>query len=315
MVIVSGVDVARVGDIIRGATFGWLGVMVVFVLLDLATRAVRWQRLLAPVARVPLGRTLQYLLIGYLANNVLPARLGELVRCHYLGDREGISRATALGTVVVERVIDTAVVVSIASLAIVVLQVRGLVASAVLFGLAVTALLVIVLALLVVAHRLPGAERIATAVERWPTVTEVARKLHGGLAVASRPRTLVEALLLSGVAWTASVIGFAAAGQALGVELTTAQAALLASGVALATAIPSGPGNLGTFDIAAAAIAQTFGLEPEKAVALAVISHATILVVTSIGGGLALLRLGWTGRRPARTIEVPLPGEAPLPGD
>ena len=49
---------------------------------------------------------LGYLLVGYLANNILPARLGELVRSHYLGDREGISRASALGTVVVERVVD-----------------------------------------------------------------------------------------------------------------------------------------------------------------------------------------------------------------
>ena len=300
------------GDHIRGANFAWLGVMVLFVLADLSARGLRWQRLLAPVAAVPFDRTLQYLLIGYLANNVLPARLGELVRCHYLGDREGISRATALGTVVVERVIDTAVVVSIAALAIVVLQVRGLVASAVLFGLAVTALLVVVLALLVVAHRLPGAERIGAFADRWPTVRELARKLHGGLAVASRPRTLVEALVLSFVAWAATVIGFAAAGQALGIEMTTAQAALLASGVALATAIPSGPGNLGTFDIAAAAIAQTFGLEPEKAVALAVISHATILVVTSIGGGIALLRLGWAGRQ-AATADGPATTADPGP--
>ena len=56
-----------------------------------------------------------YLAVGYAANNVLPARLGELVRSHYLGDREGISRTTTLGTVVVERVVDTGMVVAIAS--------------------------------------------------------------------------------------------------------------------------------------------------------------------------------------------------------
>jgi glycosyltransferase 2 family protein len=304
-VILRGVDLAEVGDILRRATLGWLAVMVVFIVIDLLARAFRWQRLLAPVISVTFRRTFQYLLIGYLANNVLPARLGELVRCHYLGDREGVSRTTALGTVVVERVIDTAVVVAIASLAIVVLQVRGLVASAVLFGLAVTALLVVLLAILVAARRLPGAERIATIVERWPRVTDVARKLHGGLAVARRPRTLIEAVGLSLVAWGATVIGFAAAGQALGVELTTAQAALLASGVALATAIPSGPGNLGTFDLAAVAIASTFGLSAENAVALAIISHATILVVTSIGGGAALVHLGWA-HRPASPTATPI---------
>ena len=82
--------------------------------------------------------------MGYLANNVLPARLGELVRAHYLGRRTGVSRSAILGTIVVERVVDTLVVVAIASVAILVLSVRGIVASAVLVGLAVTALLVVV---------------------------------------------------------------------------------------------------------------------------------------------------------------------------
>ena len=97
---------------------------------------------------------LAYLLVGYLANNILPARLGELVRSHYLGDREGISRASALGTVVVERIVDTAVVVTIGAVAILVLHVRGVVASAVLVGLAVAGLLVIGLAH---RHRRPSA--------------------------------------------------------------------------------------------------------------------------------------------------------------
>lgn len=293
-VIVHGVDLGRVAGILGTANPTWLALMFGCVVLDLTFRSIRWQRLLAPVHLVPVRRTMLYLLVGYLANNVLPARLGELVRCHYLGDREGISRTTTLGTVVVERVVDTAVVVSIASLAIVVLQVRGLVASAVLFGLAVTALGVVLLAVLITAHRLPGADRIVAFAERWPRVAEIGRKLHGGLAVAGKPRTLVEALLLSGLAWGATVVSFAAAGQAIGVELTTAQAALLASGVALATAIPAGPGNLGTFDLAGVLIASSFGLDREKAIALIVLAHAASIIVTSIGGAGALIRLGWT---------------------
>ncbi len=304
VVIVRGVDLAEVADILRTAIPAWIGVMIVAICGDLAFRALRWQRLLAPIHWVPYLHTLQYLLIGYLANNILPARLGELVRCHYLGDREGVSRTTVLGTVVVERVVDTAVVVAIASVAILVLHVKGVVASAVLFGLAITALLVVILAVLIVGHRLPGAERLAATAERWPTVADLGRKLHGGLAVAGRPRTLAEALVLSLVAWSCTVLGFAAAGQALGVQLSTAEAALLASGVALATAIPSGPGNLGTFDLAAVAIATSFGIDRETAVALGILAHAAVLIVTSIGGGIALLHLGWAHRTPAPISEA-----------
>src|SRR6266540_2876989 len=164
-VIVRGVDLAEVGSNMRRAQPGWVALLLACVALDLSIRSLRWKRLLAPIHPVPYVRTAGYLLVGYLANNVLPARLGELVRCHYLGDREGISRTTTLGTVVVERVVDTAVVVAIASLSIVVLQVRGLVANAVLFGLAVTSFGIVVLAILVVAHRLPGADRLARLAE------------------------------------------------------------------------------------------------------------------------------------------------------
>src|ERR671930_1633073 len=145
--VFRSVDSQQTLDILRGAAPGWILVLAVFFALDLAIRSLRWRRLLAPIQDVPIQRTMAYLLIGYLANNVLPARLGELVRCHYLGDREGISRATALGTVVVERVVDIAVVVAIAAGAILVLSVRGMVASAVLVGLAIGLLLAVALAI------------------------------------------------------------------------------------------------------------------------------------------------------------------------
>jgi uncharacterized protein (TIRG00374 family) len=307
-VILHNVDLAEVADILRTAAPGWLLLMLGGIVVDLLIRGLRWQRLLAPIHPVPYQRSLGYLLIGYLANNVLPARLGELVRAHYLGDREGVSRTTTLGTIVVERVIDTVVVVAVAAFAIVILGVRGLVANAVIVGLAVTALFVVTLAVLVAARRLPGAERVVAYAARWPRLSDLAGKLHGGLSVAGRPRTLFEALALSCLAWGATIVAFAAAGQSLGVQLTTAQAALLASGVALASAIPAGPGNLGTYDLAATVIAGTFGLRKETAVALAIVGHAAVLIVTSVGGAVALLRLGWARRPPTPVAEAELGG-------
>jgi hypothetical protein len=119
------------------------------------------------------------MLVGYMANNVLPARLGELVKCHYLGDREGISRSATLGTVVVERIVDTVVLVTIGAVAILILGIRGVVASAVLVGVALTALLCVGLVIALAAHRLPGAMRVAAFLGRWP-------KIHG-IAVLNRP--------------------------------------------------------------------------------------------------------------------------------
>jgi glycosyltransferase 2 family protein len=291
--VLRSVDVGQTIEILRAADLGWIVLVAAFVVIDLLMRALRWQRLVAPIGHVGYLPMLAYLLIGYLANNVLPARLGELVRSHYLGDREGLSRTTTLGTVVVERVVDFVVVVAIAAAAILVLSVRGIVANAVLVGVALAALLAAAIAIGIAAHRLPGAERIAVIAGRWPRLMDLAGKLRGGLAVAGRPRTLGEALLLSLLAWGATVLAFAAAGQAVGIELTIGQASLLAAGVALVTAIPAGPANLGTFELAAVEIAKAVGVPPHEAFAIALLVHATILVLTSVGGLVALARLGW----------------------
>jgi glycosyltransferase 2 family protein len=298
-VLIRSVDLQAAFDVLRTASPAWIGVMLITTTVDIAARGARWQALLAPIAPLPYRRVLGYTYIGYLANNVLPARLGELYRSHALGDGEGISRTTVLGTVVVERVVDTVMVVAIASLAVLVLSVRGVMTSAVLLGAAFVALLVIVLGLGIAAHRLPGAERVGAMIARRPRLLELARRLREGLAVAGRPRVVAVAIAFSAVAWAASILTFLAAGQAVGVELTVAQGALLTSGVALVTIVPSGPGYLGTFELTVVGIASGFGIARDDAFAMGLLVHLMILATTSIGGVVALLAV--RRRRPAST--------------
>ena len=273
---------------------------------DLVFRALRWQVLIRPICRVPLRRLSAYMLVGYLANNVLPARLGELVRSHYLGDREGISRSATLGTVVVERIVDTVVLVGIGAAAILILHVRGVVMSAILVGVAIAGLLCVALVVALAAHRLPGAGRAAAFLNRWPRFVGVATRLRDGLRVAALPRTVAAAALLSVAAWTCTVVAVLAVGQSLGIELTLGEGALLAAGTNLATAIPSGPGYLGTFEYAGQSIALAFGLGASEGLALALLIHVLTLAVSSLGGAVALVRLGWSGR-PRKTAEGPAP--------
>lgn len=291
-ILLRSVDVGAALDVLATASPAWVAVMVVTVFVDVGARGGRWRTLLAPIAVLPYRRVLGYTYVGYLANNVLPARLGELVRSHTLGEGEGVSRTTVLGTVVVERVVDTVIVVGLAALAVVVLSVRGVMTSAVLLGAAFVTLLVVGLGLAMALHRLPGADRITAFAGRWPRLIDLARRLREGLAVAARPGTLVAALALSAVAWSASIGTFLAGGQAVGIELTIAQGALLSSGVALATIVPSGPGYLGTFELTAVGIATSFGIPADEAFAMALLVHAMILAVTSIGGVISAMRLG-----------------------
>ncbi len=303
--VVRSVDVGAAWNVLRRAEPGWIVLLLLFVSADVLLRAVRWRILLAPLARVSLRRTLGSLLVGYLANNLLPARLGELVRSAHLGAVTGVSRSTILGTIVVERVVDTVVVVAIAAIAILVLSIRGIVASAVLVGLAVSALLVVAIAAGIAAHRLPGASRLAAFIGRWPRIHHVLRRLRAGLAIASDVRTMAAAVVLSVGSWSFTVLAFAVAAQAVGIEPTMGQAALLAAGTNLATAIPAAPGYVGTFELAAVTIAGSVGIAAEPALAFAVLVHAMSLLLTSVGGAVVVAvggRLGGTEARIPVTV-------------
>ena len=303
--VLRSVDLAATADALRNADWRWMAVLVGFLCLDLAVRGLRWQRLLAPIARVPYLHTLSYLLVGYLFNNILPARLGELVRSHYAGDREGISRSTTLGTIVVERVIDLVAVVAIASVAILVLSVRGIVASAVLVGVAVAGLVAAVLAVGIAAHRLPGAERIAAWADRFPRVKELVGRLRDGLKVAGP---------------TADAGGSAGAQRRLvgvgdprvrgggpGDRRRADDRPGVTAGVRCRAGLgdPGRPGEPRNVR-AGGGHDRAGGRYPgSDAFAMALIAHVAILLTTSVGGVIALSRLGWPQRAPSSPTANP----------
>jgi uncharacterized membrane protein YbhN (UPF0104 family) len=122
------------------------------------------------------------------------------------------------------------------------------------------------------------------------------------------------AIGFSVVAWIASTITFLAGAQAVGVELTVAQGALIGSGVALASIVPSGPGYLGTFELTAVGIAAGFGIDRDTAFAMALLVHVAILVVTSLGGVISIFASRRRGRPMELDAEPILDGPGDVPG-
>ncbi|HXQ42745.1 MAG TPA: lysylphosphatidylglycerol synthase transmembrane domain-containing protein [Candidatus Udaeobacter sp.] len=100
------------GDLLRRLAqvqIAWLLLALACYWVALAIRSWRWRIILSPVSRLTFFQVYHGLVVGYAANNVLPARLGELVRADYLGRRNGISRLSVVGTIVVERLFDVVV--------------------------------------------------------------------------------------------------------------------------------------------------------------------------------------------------------------
>ena len=102
-----GTDFGRLLESMKSAHFGWLALHFVILMASHMARAWRWRYLLEPLKpRIPLRNLFSGVMVGYMMNNVLP-RAGELARPYTIGKLEGISKTSAFGTIVVERIIDT----------------------------------------------------------------------------------------------------------------------------------------------------------------------------------------------------------------
>ncbi len=102
-----GTDAEQLVAAIVSADYGWLLVMFTLLMISHCLRSWRWRYLLEPIKTGIRFRNLfSGVMVGYFINNILP-RAGELVRPYTIGKLESISRSAALGTIVVERMMDT----------------------------------------------------------------------------------------------------------------------------------------------------------------------------------------------------------------
>ena len=103
-----GTDVGKLFSSIREAHYGWIVVMFLCLMLSHTFRAWRWRYFLDPIKpHISFRNLFSGVMIGYCVNNALP-RVGELVRPYWIGRLESVPKSAALGTIVVERIIDTA---------------------------------------------------------------------------------------------------------------------------------------------------------------------------------------------------------------
>ena len=139
------------------------------------------------------------------------------------------------------------------------------------------------------AHRLPGADRVVAFLERWPRIVELGRRLRDGLRVAGRPRTLAAAIVLS-VARLGRLDHDVPRRRPGGRDPADARPGCARRDGRRARDASCRPDRaiVGTFELTAAAIVTPFGVDHDTAFAMAVLVHATILVVTSVGGAIAV---------------------------
>ncbi len=271
--------------------------------LGLWVRTIRWQYLLRPVKRVTALRLYPVVIIGLMANNLIPARAGELARAYVLGQREKISKTTSLGTIAVDRIFDG---VTLVPMMLIVAAFAGRDASfpvgfgkslnfaglgvvmAVLFGIAIAVLFYMALSehgrdLL---HRL--ALRFAPARVK-PMVEGLLHSFFDGLGALRSPVDLAIAWLMSLISWSLEATMYYIVARAFGIDEPFYVFLLLTSAANLAIAIVASQGGIGPFELVVSRTIVAFGtgIADSDASAYALGLHAMLLIpIVAIGLGL-----------------------------
>lgn len=266
-VTLSRVNLGQAAEAIGQAAPAGLAAALLLVLVDLCLRALRWHVLLLGVEgvgrRPPYRLAFGYLTLGFAANAVLPARLGDVARAVLAAGTFQTPRLAIFGTIMIERVSDGLTMLGLAIVSSLVVasasELQALTGFAVL--LAVGGLVSAVIGWIAISKSALASTRIATA------IAGIARRLSAGAGALRHVRSATSFVGLTAVLTTTAILVSWTVLQAVGVKLSPIQTVLFLSGIALSLAIPAAPGALGTYEFVGVAIITGLGYTPEQGLA------------------------------------------------
>jgi uncharacterized protein (TIRG00374 family) len=299
---IRGQDLGRVREALGAVDYRLLPLALVLYFGGVLVRTLRWRYLLAPVRRLQVRNLYPIVVIGYMANNVLPWRIGEVVRSYVLREREGIPTSASLATIAVERIFDGLTMLAFLFLASLVIPLDDAIRLRAIAVTIVFVLAIIAMIVLVASNQL-RARLLALATRPFPPaigtrLTALVESFVSGLHILRSFKDLILVASCSVLAWGLEssmylVIarGFtvpAGAGQqpqSLADVLGIAGALMTTAVANLATLIPSTPGYIGVFESGVVLVVNgILGVEREVALSYAIVVHAALYFPITLWG-------------------------------
>ena len=302
--VVRGLNWASFWAAVKSAEYWWLIPGIGMYMLAVWARAWRWHYLLRPIKPISTSKMFPIVCIGYMGNNIYPARAGEVLRAVILKRREGVPVSSALATVIVERVFDGVVMLSFVFLNLPELAringdsgFVGDIQSLSVWG---TGIFLGVLGLFLLAAMFPqvtarvGLQFIHHLTPRrlHEKIVGVMNKFLDGLASLRSPANVLMVFVTSVVIWLFETGKYWFVMHAFDFEVSFF-ALMLMNGIAnLATTLPSAPGNIGTFDTPGIAVLVAYGVDKATATGYTLVLHMALWIVPTVLGAYFLAREG-----------------------
>jgi uncharacterized protein (TIRG00374 family) len=298
-----GTDVSAMRAVLASANPLGLLFAALIVCVSYFTRAVRWRLLLLAETPARLSTVFWANMIGYLGNNVLPARAGEVMRSMAMARNSQASTSYILATAVVERVMDVVVLVGIATVAMAGMgNLPPWLTAAAHTGSAIALVgLVVILSLPVASGWLqPLASRLPLAPARRAKVLELMLQFVGGFKCLHDVGRALGFVGLALVIWLLDASCVVCVAHSLHLDMGLRLALVLLAALGIGSAAPSTPGALGIYQFVAVSLLVPFGYARSAALVFIVAFQAVTYAVVFVFGGLGWLALN----RPVNAVEA-----------
>ncbi len=281
----------------KQAHYLWIVPAIALYLFALVARTARWQALLSSERHVPIRELLPTMAMGRGANNIYPFRTGEIVRVLLLRQRNDVPAAAGLASILVERIFDGLTMILFLILAALIGGIPDYLRYVVWTALAVFgAALVLVYAMVLwpvpiqrlaewfIAHLVPRRFR--------PRLRDISKRFINGFTSIKSILTLTLVLLFSITVWTAETFSYRLLMNSFGFGVDLHQLLLMSSIANLGTALPSGPGNVGTFDAPSILVLTQIGIAKDTAISYQTLLHAVLWCTETLAGLWFMWRVG-----------------------
>jgi len=303
VILLGKVDFSRLAAAFRLVDCRFVLLAVAFTFINYFLRAVRWRYLLISEKPIPLASLYPATIIGYMANSLLPARLGELVRAYVLAEREGLETPRVFASLVMDRLWDGFTVLLILVVTLVTLRLpRGMADAerALQVGGTMTFLLYVgvVLFLVMLKRRTPAAlSLVKRLLKPFPRqvaerVTPMLGSFAAGIGMSPAGGHVGAVAASSLLIWTFCVLPVDMILRGFGVHLPFTASMFIIVLLVFAVMVPASPGYIGTYHYACFKGLSLFGIDDNTSISIALLVHGTSFFPVILAGFYHL----WSGR-------------------
>lgn len=278
----------------------YLIIAIAIYLFGFIMRGIRWKYILSPIKNIDSKNCISILLIGYMANALLPMRLGEIVRAFILGIKENISKLASLSSIILERIFDGFTLGIFLCLAILLLPASNLIKN--ISFIAFFIFIGCMIAGIILVHKKEKGLQVIQYIftHLFKSVSQKAQqyaeRFISGLELLNNPKMTIMIFLFSIIIWLNEALIFYALLLAFHIQLPNLYviAFFTMIMVNLGIMIPSAPGNIGTYNYFCILALTFFGVAYDTALAYSIVAVMTMYIFAVIFGIICMSYMGFS---------------------